>query len=118
MSRVSGKGGLECTAYSSISDLYINAMFLLAYFDLVIIIQFSPRKDRDPPLLYFPWSFFIFCSMGTKSSLSLTPLKRDHLRCWLTLLYYHYFSTTLAALLCRGPESALVMKAPGYGQRL
>ena len=56
--------------------------------------------------------------MGTKSSLLLTPLKRDHLRCWLTLLYYHYFSTTLAALLCRGPESALVMKAPGYGQRL
>ena len=60
VSRVSGKGGwgLKCTAYSSISDLYINAMFLLAYFDLVVIIQFSPRKDRDPPLSYFPWSNF------------------------------------------------------------
>ena len=46
MSRVSGMGGwgLKCTAYSSISDLYINAMFLLAYFDLVIIIQFLHGK--------------------------------------------------------------------------
>ena len=58
VSRVAGKGGLECTAYSSISDLYINAMFLLAYFDPVVITKFYPRKDRGPPLSYFPWSNF------------------------------------------------------------
>ena len=64
VSRVAGKGGLECTAYSSISDLYINAMFLLAYFDLVIIIQFLHGKIGTLRYYIFPGHFLYFVQWG------------------------------------------------------
>ena len=93
VSRVSGKGGwgLKCTAYSSISDLYINAMFLLAYFDLVVIIQFLHGKIGTLRYYIFPGQILIFCSMGTKSSLSLTLLKRDHFEVLVDLVVLSLF---------------------------